>query len=72
MGIWKFFDGKKRIIGAVFTVIALFLTEFIVGIWEYDPEWMDKLIRSCLWIAGVFGGTGAIHAGVKSRRKPSE
>lgn len=67
--LWEFFNGKKRVIGGVCFLVSLFLRQFIVGIWEYEPDWMEKLILSFDWLGGAFTGTGILHKAAKVRQE---
>lgn len=63
---WEFLNGNKTNIAAVVLVISVFLSEVIVGIWGYDPDWMGNTIRTLDWFGMILGGVGLTHKGVKA------
>lgn len=62
----EWFNGKKTIIGSVLMTVAIFLTEVVIGFWDYNPAWMPGIISTLNWVGMVLGGTGLIHKGVKA------
>jgi len=63
---WEYFNGKKTLIAAGVLILSVFLSEVIVGIWGFNPDWMGNLIRTLDWFGMVFGGAGLTHKGFKA------
>lgn len=70
--LWNYLDGKKtKISAAIATFVGLisaFNSVVIIGYWHMTgiPD-MDPICLTLLWVAGVFGGTGLVHAYAKSQ-----
>lgn len=64
--VWKLLDGYKTTIGAVILFIVAFLSQVVIGIWDYNPEWMQKVIDTFSWIGGVITAGGLAHKSYKS------
>lgn len=62
-------DGKKTYIATGALWIAAFLSEVVVGIWDFDPEWMNNVIQTLNWVGGLTGAIGVGHKAIKSSNK---
>lgn len=56
----KLLDGQKRKIGNYIGLIQSCVVIIIIGIWEYNPEWMIKVLLTLSAIQAIVGGTGTI------------
>ena len=69
MKFWNFLNGKKTLIGATFLLASCVCSELIVGVWDYNPDWMQKLIQSLDWAGMGLTSVGFIHKGSKNVRQ---
>ena len=58
------FNGKKTGIGAILLTLAVVIPKF-AGIWEFDPEWLPKIIQTLEYTGMIFTGGGLGHKAVK-------
>lgn len=63
----EFLNGKKTYIGAAIYGMSLFLSQVVVGIWGYSPEWLINVIKSLEWTGGILAGIGVTHGLVKTK-----
>lgn len=71
--ILNWFNGKKTTIAAALFTVSFFAvqfkTEVLVKIWGVNvPIAFDNSIQTVEWIAGILGGVGLIHKGVKGKK----
>jgi len=59
--LWKWLNGKKTIIGATLLLASAFATQVIIGIWEFNPDWMPRMVQTLDWIGGVVTTGGLAH-----------
>ncbi len=64
--LWNYLDGKKTAIGAGLLLLCKFLTAVVVGVWHYDPSFMDPTIQTLNYIGIGFSSMGLGHKAVKS------
>lgn len=61
--IWNWFNGSKTKIGALLLAIAALLPEGVMVL-GYD------LKAALIWLGGILGGVGVIHAFAKANTQP--
>ena len=66
--IWKRLNRKKTNIGAGLLLAALVLGK-LAGIWDWDAEWISKMVETLQWTGGLFTGIGLSHKGIKQVNK---
>ena len=66
MKLWEWLDGKKTAIGAGAGAAATLL-QGIGDIWRLDEPWYNNVIKTLVYVSGVFGGPGVVHKWMKSR-----
>lgn len=62
---WEWWNGKKTLVGSVLLLASAFCTQVLVGIWEWNPWWMDKTVLTLDWVGMIVTGGGLAHKGVK-------
>lgn len=64
--LWLWLDGKKTNIGAMCLLLVTFITQVVIGIWKYDPLWIDNAAQTLSWIGGALVSAGMGHQLVKN------
>lgn len=65
--IINWLNGKKTLIGAAIYGIGLILSQVVVNIWGYSPEWILNTIKTCEWAGGILAGLGVTHGVLKGK-----
>jgi len=65
--LWKYFDGRKTVIGTCMLCAQAFSDQVLMGIWEVGAEsWaMLNTTDTLAWLGMAFGGVGLGHKIVK-------
>lgn len=56
--VWDFFNGKKTNLAAGCMIAATFLSQVVVGIWGFNPEWVMPTIKTLEWSGASLGIIG--------------
>ena len=64
--MWEILNGKKTAIATAVLGVSAILSQVVVGIWEYSPDWMPKLVMTLDYVGMVIGSVGLGHKGVKT------
>lgn len=64
--LFTYIDGKKTLIGSAFLFAAVFLSEVIVGMWSYTPDWIVPMQQTFEWVGMTITGIGGGHKILKS------
>ena len=64
---WNWLSGKKTIIGATLLLASAFATQVVIGIWDFDPDWMPRMVETLDWIGGVITAGGLVHKAAKTK-----
>jgi len=62
----EFFNGKKTFIGTIFLFAAVFISEVIIGMWSYSPNWVVPMQQTFEWMGMTIAGIGGGHKMLKS------
>lgn len=65
---WNWLSGKKTLIGAVLLLGSAFATQVVIGIWEYSPDWMPRMVETLDWVGGTIVAGGLTHKLVKPKQ----
>ncbi len=63
--ILSFLNGKKTNIGGSCLFLSLLLTQVVISIWHFNPEWMQPLIDTLNWAGGILVPAGLVHKQIK-------
>ena len=60
------FNGRKTSIGAGMLFLAEILTKVVVGVWAFNPSWMNPSIETLSYFGLALTGLGLGHKGMKA------
>lgn len=65
--LWRWFDGKKTVIGTIFLFIATIINEVVIAIIGLNFPWLVITAKVFSYFGLMFGGVGVTHKGVKKK-----